>query len=310
MSDSIKQIDNATVGRMSVNGTVRYSDIEGTPYARAQIMQIIQEAEPLAVLNNPNVVYSASASRLEMEFPTLGRVPVAKQLDELEETPAQNAGVDSYKMRLKKDRIKLSISDEARIAFDLGDPMELQRRQSAFGFARVLEEQIIDAIQLTPQTMGAPIDFSTQDPMMVIGEMAMKLLPYTPTALVMSPYAFAKYAAALGHQIFIGQTSADLGKARAMVPGYEIPIYVCSTLNTYVPTGGALADSDMYMVSSQVPAVIVGEGTIKARQWDDNDKGAYYYQYDVFRSVSSGGNVFQTDAGQNAGVVQATVVKN
>ena len=279
------------------DGITGINQISGSLSARQIFGRVWTAAVEKAYLADPRVCPTLTLNKLRATIPLMGNLAVQSQLKEFEHSLVKNATPAGIDINLYKDRVKISVSDEATLDSDVGDPLAIQRGQAASELAANLEKLIAESLATTPQTY-TPADWTSVSPLLTIGQMINQLRPYRASAVIMAPDVYAAYVAKLGNGIFLGGSAADLEKGFLTVPGYNIPV-LSST---------AWADASantVAVVANDCPAVVLGQGGVKAREWDDPELGAKIYQYDVWRTPVS--NLRQTDSNKNRGVITCVI---
>jgi len=247
-----------------------------------------------STLIDPRICPTVPMTKIRGVIPLLGNGAVQSQLDEFEHATSINAIPAGADITLYKDRVRLAVSDEAKMDSDVGDPLQFQKMQASAELAGNLDSLIATQIFTTPQLYGGAVTWSTASPLIALGSMISTLRPYRATAVVMSNTAFAAYVSALGDQVYSGGSQADLEKGVTMLPGYNIPVFSSTHANDASSNGFAV-------ISAQCPGVLLGTGAIKIRTEDNMDLGAEIWQGDYWRTPIS--NLRQTSGSLNLGVI-------
>ena len=275
------------------------ADISGSLDAKNIVMDVLEKGEELS--NLLSVIKTiVQVPKLNGTIPVMTAGAVHTDVLELEETDVEGADFDNIDFSLKKDRVKLAVSDEAGYRSMSGDPLEIQKRGAGRKLANALDTKIITALETTPQTTATAGAWSTStnNPMADLG-LAIATIQqygYTPDFVIMPPAVYAKYAAN-DYVKNAGQGNpVALKGAMATVPGTNLNIFTNS---------GMTAKSVLVGASDGVPGVL-GQGPVKVRTWDSPHNGATVYQMDVFRQVKA--PIFLNASSLNLSVYQVTSV--
>ena len=286
---------------MAGSGIIGINQIAGSWSARQIFGQVWKAAVEKSVLADARICPTMNMKKLRATIPLMGNLAVQSQLEEFEHAVTSNATPAGVDITLYKDRVRVSVSDEATMDSDVGDPLMLQKGQASSELAGNLESLIATQIATTPQTLGAAVDWGSVSPLAAIGSMVNTLRPYRASAVVMTPAAHAEYVQAITGgtgAIYLGGRAEDLERGIMTVPGYGLPVFVSESL------ADASANS-FAVIANDVPGVILGQGGVKVREWDDQDLGARVYQYDIWRTPLS--NLRQTSSTTNLGIVTGVV---
>jgi hypothetical protein len=282
---------------MADSGVIGYGQISGSWTARKIFGDVWKAATEMSMLVDPRVCPTMSMKKLRATIPLMGNLAVQSQLVEFEHAVTKNATPAGVDITLYKDRVKLAVSDESVMESDVGDPLMIQKSAAAAELAENLETLIATQIATTPQT-ATTADWDSVSPIKTIGGMVGTLSPYRATAVVMDPDPFAQYVAALASSTYSIGSPEDLAKGIARVPGYNIPVFPSKPFGD--ASGNAVA-----VISANCPGVILGQGGVKVREWDNPELGAKEYQYDVWRTPLS--NLRQTSSTTNKGIITCVI---
>jgi len=253
-----------------MGGLTTATDISGSLDAKNIVLGVLQKQLEISDLVKLGV--QVSVPELTATIPIQSIPEGDEDLKEWEYGLVAGSDFTNVSFDLKKDRVKLGVSDEARYKSKAGDPLALQKTASASRLAYILDKKVVAALQTSPQT-GAVIGvWNSGHPLADIGTAIAALRPFKADFCIMTPAVWAIYC---GNADITG--SGNLGaaeKAGALVkvPGYNIDIYVCSFLTAKTVIVGA----------SQAPAFAYGVGPVKVRQ-EDKMEGGEVWQIDVFR---------------------------
>ena len=277
-------------------GIIDAAGISGSLDAKNIVMGVLQKGIELS--NLEAICQKILVPELTANIPVSAVPAVDEDVLEYEHSDVETGAFTNVDFSLKKDRVKLAVSDEAGYKSKAGDPLGIQITAAGMQLANVLDKKVIAALQTTPQTAAtvAAWDTVTNSPLRDLAVAMAGILPYRADFVVMTP---AVYAAYLGNDIIkyagAGNPPAMKG-ATAKVPGLDLDIFVNSQL-----TAGSCA-----VGSSTGFAAVLGNGPVKVRSWDDEDMGAKFYQMDVFRQVKA--PIFFNASNLNMSVYQITAV--
>lgn len=277
-------------------GIIDASGISGKLDAKNIVMQVLQKGVELSNLNS--ICQSIQVPELTATIPISAAPSVVEDVLEYQNSDVETGIFTNVDFSLKKDRVKLGVSDEAGYKSKAGDPLSIQTTAAGLQLANVLDKKIVTALETTPQTVATAGVWSTatNNPLADLGVAIAGILPYKADYVIMTPNVYAKYIANdLIKTAGTGNPAAFTG-AVAKVPGLNLDIFVSSHLT---------AKSCMVGSSTGFSAVI-GNGPVKVRSWDAEDMGARMYQMDVFRQVKA--PIFLTSGSLNMSAYQITGV--
>jgi hypothetical protein len=276
-------------------GIITPTDISGSLDAKNIAMRVLQGAIELTDL--APICMSVQVPELVATVPVYSVPTGNEDLEPLEESDIEGSEFTNVDFDLKKDRVKVAVTDEARYKSKAGDPLTLQIGGASDRLAQLLNKKIVAALNTTPQTAAGADWGGANNPITDIGVAVAAIRPYRPDAIVMGTVAFANY---VGNSSITNFGTGNIGQfanAVAVVPGYNLPIYVSSEVDDNV------ADDVAFVVASKAPGAVIGEGPVKVRR-KDLMGGAEVYQIDVWRQVVS--NIHDTGSGTNKAVYKLT----
>jgi len=246
------------------------TDISGSLDAKNIVLGVLQKQ--LEISDLVKLAVQVSVPELTATIPIQSIPEGDEDLKEWEYGLVAGSDFTNVSFDLKKDRVKLGVSDEARYKSKAGDPLALQKTASASRLAYILDKKVVTALQTSPQTGAAVAVWNAGHPLADIGTAIAACRPFKADFCIMTPAVWAIYC---GNADITG--SGNLGaaeKAGALVkvPGYNIDIFVSSFLTAKTVIVGC----------SQAPAVAYGVGPVKVRQ-EDKMEGGEVWQIDVFR---------------------------
>lgn len=277
-------------------GLITATDITGGVDARRIAMGVLEKGVELS--NLISVTTQCPVPDLVRSIPVVAGGAVSEDVEELQWTSVEGATFTYVNFNLRKDRVKLAASDEAKYKSQIGDPLAIQKTAAGAMLSNVLDKKIIKALETTPQTAvsAAKWDTVTNNPLVDISKAVDNILPYKADFIIMTPLVHAAYMAN-DFVKSIGQGNpAALKGAVNTVPGSNLDIFISSHLT---------AKSCMVGSSTGV-CVALGNGPVEVRDWDSPENGAKMYQMDVFRQAVA--PVFLTSTSKNASAYQVTAV--
>jgi len=277
-------------------GLITALDISGSLDAKNIVMGVLEKGVELS--NLISITTQCQAPELTGTITIASGGAVIEDLDELEYSDIESGEFTNVDFSLKKDRVKLVVSDESGYKSKAGDPLTIQKTAAGAQLGNVLDKKIIKALETTPQThtTAGKWDTITNNPLADIGLAVDNILPYKADFVIMTPAVHAKYLANnFVKDVGQGNPAAMKG-AVAKVPGVDLDIFINSQLT---------AASIMVGSSTGVCAAL-GNGPVRVRNWDDGSIGAKVYQMDVFRQAKA--PIFLTSGNKNMSAYQITGV--
>lgn len=258
-------------------------------------MEVLTDAYNLSNLRE--IARVVPVPKIDGTIPTQYGPAVDEDLDEFESSPIRSGEFKGLTFNLKKDRIRLAVSDEAQYRSDAGDPLALQKSAEADALAQALDKKIALALQTSPQTSGAVAkwDTVTNNPLKDLAIAFGKVRPYRADTVVMTSDVWAAFASNDYTSRFVTGNPEKLGGVLTVIPGLNLKVYV----NDDITAKSAI------IAASGAPAVALGNGPIKIRD-KDLENGGTMYQVDVWRQAK--GPVFVNAAGKNKAAYQLTAV--
>jgi hypothetical protein len=281
-------------------GAITATQISGSLDAKNIVMGLLTHAQDLGglqVLGQPAMVPELTGT-----IPVQGSPDADEDLGEYEEGTGAGAssGAFSYvSFDLKKDRVKMLVTDEAKFRSKLGDPLALQKNGAADTLVYKLEKKIINALQTSPQTSatGAIWSTVTNNPLVDLATAVAAIRPYKADFVIMTSAVWAKFCSNNYTAQFVqGNAVRDLGGAITKIPGLNLDVFV---------SDNAVTAKSCIVGARNAPAFVIGNGPVKVRQYDD-PKGGEVYQIDVFRQVKA--PILKNASNLNKAVYQLTGV--
>lgn len=277
-------------------GIIDAAGISGKLDARNLIMDVLQKGVELS--NLESICQKVQVPELYANIAISAVPAVSEDVLEYERSDVETGAFTNVEFSLKKDRIKLAVSDEATYKSKAGDPLGIQKTAAALQLANILDKKVVTALETSPQTAGTVGAWSTvtNNPLGDLAVAMAGILPYKADYVIMTPAVYAKYLA----NDFVknaGQGNpAAMKGATSKVPGLDLNIFISSHLTAKTVMVG----------SSTGYSAVIGNGPVKVRSWDDEDMGARFYQMDVFRQVKA--PIFLTSGSLNMAAYQITSV--
>jgi len=271
-------------------GTTTPTTIDGSLDAKNIAMRVLKGAIELTDL--APLCMSVQVPELVATVPVYSVPAGNEDLEPMEESDIEGSEFTNVDFDLKKDRVKVAVTDEARYKSRAGDPLTLQIGGASDRLAQLLNKKIVTSANTTPQTSAGADWSGANNPIADIATAVAALRPYKADYCLMGSTAFANYTS---H--FDIATTTELGNAMAVVPGYNIPIMVSTEIDDVIDEAAAV------VVASKAPGMVIGNGPVKVRR-KDLMSGAEVYQIDVWREVVS--NIHDTGSSTNAAVYKLT----
>lgn len=278
-------------------GVITATSISGSLDAKNIVMGVLKEAIELS--NLAPLGTQVSVPELTGTIPLMN---IPEGLEDLKEgeTGEVNTGSFSYvSFDLKKDRVVLGVTDEARFKSKAGDPLALQKTAAADRLAYLLDKKIVAAMETSPQTGATAGAWSTvsNNPMVDLATAAAALRPYTADFVVMPSAVWAKFCGNNYTAQFVqGNAARDMKGVMTVIPGLELKVYI----NDLVTAKSILVGA------SKAPPFVFGQGPVKVRQYENEEAGMEMYQMDVWRQVKA--PILKNGSNLNKAIRQVTAV--
>jgi hypothetical protein len=247
--------------------------------------------------NLQSLVDQVNVPNLTGTVPIASIASVSEDLEELEDSDIEGAEFTYVTFDLKKDRVKLAVSDEATYKSRAGDPLNIQINGAGLQLANILDKKVAAAIETNPQTetAGKPWDTVTNNVLYDIGEAVTGVLPYKADFIAMPKAVYTAYLQNDTIKDLAMGNPAALTGAVGRVPGFNLDIFIDDRLT-----------AKSFIVGSSKFCGVLGKGPVHVRKWDAEDIGAMVYQLDVWRQVKS--PIYKTAGNTNMAVFQKTAV--
>lgn len=241
-----------------------------------------------AVLQAAVDVSNLYALCMPVDVPSLtGTVPimtagagVTQDLEELEVSDIEGATFSYVAFDLKKDRVKLAVSDEAGFRSRVGDPLQIQIQDAAQQLAAVLDQKVINALETSPQTSATAGAWSTvtNNPLADLATAVAAIRPYKADFVIMPTAVWGKYIANDLFKNMVNAGEPAMEKAVGRIPGLALDVFVDTSGEQTLKT--ALVGASRFCAA-------YGKGPVVVNTERNNDLGATVYTLDVFRQVKA-----------------------
>lgn len=276
-------------------GMTTTSGISGSLDASDLVTAVLQKAVELSNLGS--LVDSVNVPNLTGTVPIASAGSVTEDLGELEASDIEGGEFTYVEFNLKKDRVKLAVSDEAQYKSRAGDPLNIQINGAGLQLANILDKKVVTALQTSPQTDAAvkQWDTVTNNILYDIGEAITGILPYRADFIAMPKAVYASYLGNDTIKDLATGNPAILQGAVGRVPGINLDIFIDDRLT-----------AKSFMVGSSKYCGVLGKGPVHVRRWDNEEIGAQVYQMDVWRQVKA--PIYKTAGALNMAAFQKTAV--
>lgn len=273
-------------------GIITATSISGSLDAKNIVLGVLEQASAMSRISSIFTV--APVPELTATIPIVKPGSVAEDVEELETSDIETGTFVNVDFSLKKDRVKVAASDESKYRSRGGDPLALQVRAAGNELAAILDKKTITALQTAPQTGDGGAWGGAVSPLPDIATAVAAIHPYRADFAVMPAAVYGKYAGSAAIAGFGAGNPAAYKGAVAVIPGFDIPIYIDANCTANSCTIG----------SAQGLGAVIGQGPVEVHEEYSMDLGARIYQMDVFRQAKA--PIFKTSANLNAAVYQIT----
>ncbi len=279
-----------------MTGIISTDDISGSLDAKNIVLGVLTTA--LEATNLLPLCAQTPVPELVATIPVMTAAGVAEDLGEFESKEVDGSVFTNVDFDLKKDRVYVASSDEAKYKSRAGDPLALQKDSAGIRLANVLDKKIVKAFETSPQTSGTggAWDTITNNPLIDLATAAVGVRPYKADFVVMPGEVYTAYLQNEFMETTAAYVPSEAKGSASKVPGLELDIYINEDVTAHSILVGA---------STGTPAA-VGNGPVKIREWDDGPMGAELYQMDVFRQAVA--PVLKNSSSLNMSIYQVTGV--
>ena len=276
-------------------GIIRASDISGSLDAKNLAMAVLTKA--LDISNLVQVATVVEVPELVATIPVMNPAAGNEDLEEWENTLVESGDFTNVDFSLKKDRVKIGVSDESRYKSRAGDPLSLQEASAAARLAYLLDKKIVNALETNPQTSATAAIWSTatNNPLIDLATACANIGPYTADYCIMPRNVWAKFVGNDYTSQFIQGNPEKMSGVLAVIPGLNLKVFVNDNVTAKSVIVGA----------SGAPSVAVGNGPVKIRR-EDSMNGGEIYQMDVFRQAVA--PILKNSSNKNMAAYQVTGV--
>ena len=262
-------------------GIITASSISGSLDAKNIVLGVLKKQ--VEVSNLMEICSQVQVPELTATIPVQSVMEGIEDLGDWEWSKIEGSEFSNVDFSLKKDRVKLGVSDEAKFKSRAGDPLSLQVDAAAMRLANLLDKKIVTALETSPQTHATLAAWST------VTNNPMRDFAIMPSAV---------YSALVGNnytaQFATGNPDA-MSKAIAKIPGLDLKVYI----NENVTAKSVLVGC------SGAPACALGIGPVQVRE-EDSLSGGRIYQIDTWRQAKA--PIVKNSSNLNMGVYQVTAV--
>lgn len=261
---------------------------------RAEILRGVL-AEGFALSNVVSLLDQVDVPNLDGSIPIYHPGGADEDLDELETSDINGGYFTNVVFNLKKDRVKLAASDEAKFRSRGGDPLQIQISGAGQDLADKLDKKTIAAFDTSPQTGSASAPWSTTTNSIYydLTTAIQACKPYKANFVVMAEDTFSAYCQNETLLKLSYGTPSVLAGAVGRVPGLGLDIFTDSR----VTAGAAFVGASKY-------CAILGKGPAKIGTTDDRNAGAVIYVSDVWRQVKA--PIYKNASGLNKALYKIT----
>jgi len=277
-----------------MGGAIGATQISGSLDAKNIVMDLI--TKELKISNLVPLCMQAPVPELTGTIPVLSPSGISTDLGEWESSLVKGGDFSYVSFDLKKDRIKLMVSDEARFKSKMGDPLGLQKEGASLLLAQELDKKIATALQTTPQTTATAGAWSTvtNNPLKDLAIACGLVKPYKADFVIMTSNVWAQFVGNNYTAQYATGNPGNIAGVISRIPGLNLDVYISDDIT-----------AKTILVGCSKAAAVIGNGPIKVRQEDVMD-GGEIWQIDVFRQVKS--TFLKTSGNLNMGVAQITAV--
>lgn len=265
-----------------MGGTILTSSISGSLDAKNIVLGVLQKQIELS--NLLEIAAKVQVPELTATIPIQSIMEASEDLGDWETDGEGISGSDfsNVDFSLKKDRVKLAVSDESKYKSRAGDPMSLQVDAAGMRLANKIDKKIVAALLTSPQTGATNGAWSTvtNNPMRDFAKAAAAIRPYKADYAIMPANVWAQFVGNDYTGKYATGSVAEMGKAITTIPGLDLKVYINDNVTAKACIVGC----------SGAPSVAFGSGPVK-----------------VFRREVEGGELYTIDTWRQA---KAPILKN
>lgn len=276
-------------------GIITASGISGSLDAKNIAMAVLKKQ--IEVSNLREICSQVDVPELVATIPVQSIPEGAEDLGDWEWSPTKGSEFTNVDFSLKKDRIKLGVSDEAKYKSRAGDPLALQIDAGAMRLANILDKKIVTALETSPQTSATSAIWSTvtNNPMRDLAKAVAGIRPYKADFCIMTSNVWAAFVGNDYTNKFAEGNPGELSKAVSVIPGLGLKVFVNDNVTA----------KSILVGCSGAPACALGNGPVEIREMD-SERGGRLYQMDVWRQAKA--PIMLNASSLNMGVYQVTAV--
>lgn len=274
-------------------GAILASSISGSLDAKNIVLGVL--TRQLELSNLEALAIKAQVPELTGTIPVYVPGTADEDLGEWQTSEINGGTFAHVDFVLKKDRIKLAVSTEARHRSKAGDPLAIQKSSGAMSLAAKLDKKIAQALEVDPQTSAAGDSWvePTHNPLADIATAVGNLRPWPADYIIMRSEVWAAYAANEYTAKYSVSAPQNVKGVIATVPGFNLPIYINDDITAKTVIVGC----------SAAPSVVLGQGPVEVSE-EQVDTSGRIYQMDVFRQAKA--PIMKDDSGKNVAAYQLT----
>jgi hypothetical protein len=276
-------------------GIINASSISGSLDAKNIAIGVLKKQ--IEVSNLVDLCQPVDVPELTATIPIQSIMEGAEDLGDWEWSKIEGSDFTNVDFDLKKDRIKIGVSDEAKYKSRAGDPLALQISAGAMRLANILDKKIVTAMQTSPQTAATSAIWSTvtNNPLRDLAKACAGIRPYKADFVIMPSAVWSAFVGNDYTSKFAEGNPDALSKATAIVPGLGLKVYINENVTA----------KSILVGCSGAPGCAVGNGPVEVRSFD-SERGGRIYQMDVWRQAKA--PILKNASNLNMGVYQVTAV--
>lgn len=258
-------------------GATLATGISGSLDAKNIVLGVLKKQVELS--NLADICAKVDVPELNATIPVMTAQDAGTDLGEFEDLPGgvEGAAFSYVSFDLKKDRIKLAVSDEARFRSRAGDPLALQIDANAMVLANKLDTKIATALITTPQTGVTTGAWSTvtNNPLKDFAKACAAILPYKADYCIMPKNVWVQFAGNDYTAKFAEGAPENMKNVLGYIPGLGLKVYVNDTITAKACLVGC----------SGAPSCALGQGPVEV--FKRKIEGGEMYTIDVWRQAKS-----------------------
>jgi hypothetical protein len=274
-------------------GITLASSISGSLDAKNIVLGVL--TRQLELSNLADLAVSVPVPNLTGTVPIYIPGEADEDLGEWETSEINGGAFSNVDFDLKKDRVKIGVSTEAKYKSKEGDPLAIQQNSAAMVLASALDKKIAKALEVNPQTNSAGDSWAeaTHNPIVDLANAKAAILPWPADYVIMHSNVWAAFAGnAYTMKYVTGAPEAHKG-VLTTIPGLDLKVYVSDHLTAKTCIVGC----------SMAPSVALGQGPVEVAEEKVGTSGRIWTM-DVFRQAKA--PIIPNDNGKNVAAYQLT----